>query len=79
MERFNKTLIQVLEKITDGEPARWDVCLPAAVHWYNNKPCTTSGLSPYRVLFGQDCSISERLYQFADVQGALREAEMTAE
>ena len=51
-ERFNKTLIESLEKMTLFQPTLWEIKLPVALWHYHTKVHTLLRCSPFEVLFG---------------------------
>lgn len=51
-ERFNKTLIASLEKITYGDELNWDGYIPGALWNYRTKIHSTVKQTPYKILYG---------------------------
>ena len=51
-ENFNKSLKQMLKKITDEEPEIWDRYLQPLLFAYREVPQVTTGFSPFELLFG---------------------------
>lgn len=43
--------------MTAGEPKEWSKWLPLAQWWYNSNPHSTTGISPYEILFSQPAPI----------------------
>lgn len=52
VERFNRTLIQGLKKLSGEEPRDWDLWLPAFCMAYRANVQASTKLSPYEVVFG---------------------------
>ena len=61
-ERFNKTLIGLLASLTPEQKRRWPELLPELVFFYNSTPHTTTGLSPYSILFGREATLPVDLF-----------------
>src|SRR3954465_4667867 len=53
-ERANQVLEQVLQNYTTYEQDNWDKLLPFAEFTYNNLVNTSTGFSPFHVLYGQE-------------------------
>ena len=53
VERFNGTLKQMLKKLMADKPSDWDRFLPAALFAYREIPQTSTGFSPFQLLFGR--------------------------
>ena len=54
LERLNRTLGTSIAKTVHDHPATWDSALQSAVHAYNVTPHSTTGFSPYRLMFGRE-------------------------
>lgn len=52
-ERFNQTLLGLLNTLDQEGQARWAERLPYLLQAYNNTPHSSTGLSPHFVLFGR--------------------------
>ena len=52
-ERFNRTLLSLLNTLGAEDQMRWKDKLPALVQAYNNTVHCSTGLTPYFVLFGR--------------------------
>ena len=55
MERFNRTLKQILRKHAAWFGKQWDQFLPGVLWAYRNIPHTSTGEKPSFLLFGIDC------------------------
>src|SRR5207302_5728796 len=53
-ERTNQVLEQVLRNYTTYEQDNWDELLPFAEFAYNNSANTSTGFSPFKILFNQE-------------------------
>ena len=53
-ERFNRTLISLLSTLDPAEKNRWPLHIPEAVFAYNTTTHSTTGISPYSLLFGRE-------------------------
>lgn len=53
-ENFNKTLKEMLRKISSDEPQIWDRYLQPLLFAYREVPQATTGFSPFELLFGYD-------------------------
>ncbi|CAF1479320.1 unnamed protein product, partial [Adineta ricciae] len=54
IERFNATFIPQIAKLQDRENNNWDEFLAPVVFAYNTGTHSTTGYSPYRLLFGRE-------------------------
>ncbi|XP_044124927.1 testis-expressed protein 11 [Bufo gargarizans] len=52
-ERFNRTTIQMLRTLEKDKKTHWPDYLPELVWIYNNQVHTTTGYTPYMLLFGR--------------------------
>ena len=53
VEHFNSTLKRLLRKLTQTHNTEWDICLPFVLRIYLGKIHSTTGFSPYHLLFGR--------------------------
>ncbi|CAF1524064.1 unnamed protein product [Adineta ricciae] len=54
IERFNATFIPRIAKVQDRENNNWDGFLASVVFAYNTGTHSTTGYSPYQLLFGRE-------------------------
>jgi hypothetical protein len=54
VERANGTLVSMLRKVVMDSGRQWDITLPSIVLAYNTAVHTSTGESPYWMLFGQE-------------------------
>ena len=54
VERFNSTLKRLLRKLTQTHNTEWDECLPFVLWAYRGTIHSTTGFSPYHLLFGRE-------------------------
>ena len=61
VERFNRTLLAMLAMFVSREHDNWDDLLPFMMLAYNTTVYTTTGFTPYRLVFGEECSLPGNL------------------
>ncbi|GFS70295.1 transposon Ty3-I Gag-Pol polyprotein [Trichonephila clavipes] len=54
VERWNKVLKDMIHHIIREDPRRWDRQLPFLLFAYREVPNTTTGVSPFRLLYGRE-------------------------
>ena len=54
VERFNITLKSMLRKLVEGEGKNWDVFLPYLLFAYREVPQSSTGFSPFELLYGRE-------------------------
>ena len=54
VERFNRTLIDMLAKTAEQNGKNWDKKLPFVLFAYRSTTQESTGESPFRLLYGQD-------------------------
>jgi transposase InsO family protein len=54
VERYNRTLIAMLGKLEPDDKKDWKIVLPAMCHAYNSTSHSTTGYSPYYLMFGRE-------------------------
>ena len=52
-ERLNRSVLQMLRAVTDDRRVEWDSVLSAILFAYRSTPHTSTGFSPYELLFGR--------------------------
>ena len=57
VERMNRTCLDMLAKLCDGNPADWDQHLPFVVAAYNATPHASSGCSPNLLMFNRETTL----------------------
>ena len=53
-ERFNLSLITLLSTLEPGQKRQWPKLVPELTYLYNCTPHSTTGLSPYALMFGRE-------------------------
>lgn len=56
VERFNRTLVDMLSKYLNNNQGEWCAFLPLVVHAYNTSVQASIKVSPYSILFGREQS-----------------------
>lgn len=51
-ERFNKTLVNILKKLSEDQPTSWRSWLPFAVLAYRSKTHSSTRVTPFELLYG---------------------------
>ena len=54
VEQFNRTLLDMLSKTAKRNGRDWDSCLPFVLFAYRTSPQTSTGESPFYLLYGRD-------------------------
>ncbi|GFW78970.1 retrovirus-related Pol polyprotein from transposon opus [Trichonephila clavipes] len=54
VERWNKVLKDMIHHVIREDPRRWDRQLPFLLFAYREVPNTTTGISPFRLLYGRE-------------------------
>ena len=57
VERFNRTLLMMLAMFASKNREDWDDLLPAVMMVYRSSVHETTGFSPYRLMFGEECTL----------------------
>ena len=57
VERFNRTLEDMLSKVVNCHHRNWDDCLPLAMMAYRSSVHETTGESPVRLMFGREIQL----------------------
>ena len=61
VERFNKTLLAMLAMFVSQEHDNWDDLLPFMMLAYSTTVHTTTGFTPYRLVFRDECNLPGNL------------------
>ena len=61
VERFNRTLLAMLAMFVSREHDNWDDLLPFMMLAYNTTVHTSTGFTPHRLVFGEECNLPENL------------------
>lgn len=54
VERFNRTLLSMLSLFVEENQANWDALLPYVMLAYRSSVHSSTGFTPYKVVFGQE-------------------------
>ena len=54
VERFNRTLKEMIKKTTQDQPEEWDRFLPALLFAYRETPQRAADFSPFELLYGRE-------------------------
>ena len=57
VERFNRTLLMMLEMFFGEHKEDWDDLLPPVMMAYRSSVHESTGFSPYRLMFGEECML----------------------
>ena len=57
VERFNRTLLIMLAMFAGENRDDWDDLLPAVMMAYRSSVHESTGFSPYRLMFGEECTL----------------------
>ena len=57
VERFNRTLLMMLAMFAGKNRDDWDDLLPAVMMAYRSSVHESTGYSPYRLMFGEECTL----------------------
>ncbi len=73
-ENTNRLLVAALRRMAVNNPHDWESDLPAVLHAIRSRSCSTTGYSPFRLLFGRDVSLfGEWRTKSAELQSQLQE------
>ena len=61
VERFNRTLLAMLAMFVSQEHDNWDDLLPFMMLAYNTTVHTSTGYTPHRLVFGDECNLPGNL------------------
>ncbi len=74
VERMHRDLGSILRALTTeyGDPFAWEDLLPQALFALRTAVCKSTGLAPYQILFGQECSTPiDSIFGFVPPERAL--------
>ena len=57
VERFNRTLLMMLAMFASKNQEDWDDLLPTVMMTYRSSVHESTGFSPYRLMFGEECTL----------------------
>ena len=57
VERFNRTLLMMLAMFAGENKDDWDDLLPVVMMAYRSSVHESTGFSPYRLMFGEECKL----------------------
>ena len=57
VERFNRTLLMMLAMFAGKNRDDWEDLLPAVMMAYRSSVHESTGFSPYRLMFGEECTL----------------------
>ena len=61
LERFNRTLLAMFAMFVSKEHNNWDDLLPFMMLAYNTTVHTSTGFTPHRLVFGEECNLPGNL------------------
>ena len=53
-ERFNKTLKEMLSKVSNEDPKNWDLAIPSILFAYRETTHDSTGFSPFQLIYGNN-------------------------
>jgi hypothetical protein len=71
VERFNKTLCQMLAAYSNSNQSNWDIYLPLVLFAYRTSEQTSTKESPFTLLYGRDASLPSDLDIYNSYQPSL--------
>ena len=57
VERFNRTFLMMLAMFAGENRDNWDDLFPAVMMAYRSSAHKSTGFSPYRLMFGEECTL----------------------
>jgi transposase InsO family protein len=60
-ERMNRAIIELLKAVLEKNLDRWDEFLPFVVNQYNSTVHSSTGFSPYQLMFGRYPNLALRV------------------